>query len=527
MFRVYDCLTTEHHLGLVALSALLCVFATYTTVALLTHTDETAGWRREAWLGATAAVFGGGVWATHFVAMLGYRSHLPVDFAMVPTICSIVVSVVVGGVGFIIADAGKPWLGGAFVGLAVAGMHYIGMMALEVQARLAWDPQYVAVSVAISIVGGACSLRLLQSPPHGYRLAGAGALLALTILGLHFTGMAALTLLPDSSLPAPAGSVLPGWLAGGMIAVAALVIGAGLAASIVDRRVAARLAREAEHLRNHVEALEQARASLEALTIELRSATAKAESADRAKSEFLANMSHELRTPLNAVVGFSQLIAQAVCGPLNQRYCEYAQDIHDAGTHLVSIVSDILDLSKVESGHMTLADEIVDIAEMFDDCWRLMREKAASADLTLRFHPIDLRLRCDERRLKQALINLLSNAVKFTPAGGCIDVDAELTPSGGVAFSVKDTGVGMKPDDIPIALDPFGQLESALSRMHQGTGLGLPLVKNLIELHGGTLRIDSQPGVGTTVSIDLPADRVVRPDGARVSAAPSAKVLAI
>jgi PAS domain S-box-containing protein len=244
----------------------------------------------------------------------------------------------------------------------------------------------------------------------------------------------------------------------------------------------------------------------------LRETTAEAEAASRTKSEFLAVISHELRTPLNAIIGFSDVISREVLGPIGSvRYREYAGDILSAGRHLLGLINNILDMSKIEAQKMTLFEETIDIAALAASCIRIVERQAADGRiaLTLDMPPALPSLRGDEMRLKQILLNLLSNAVKFTAAEGRITVAARPLDDGGLEIAVVDTGIGMNEDEVAIALQPFRQVESALARRHEGTGLGLPLVKAFIEMHGGTLALHSVPGEGTTAAIRLPAVRVV------------------
>jgi signal transduction histidine kinase len=236
-----------------------------------------------------------------------------------------------------------------------------------------------------------------------------------------------------------------------------------------------------------------------------------AETANRAKSEFLANMSHELRTPLNAIIGFSEVIKIGMFGPVSERYRSYGSDIFDSGNHLLKLINEILDLSKLEAGHFELQEEDVDIADVIRSSKRLIDAQAEKAKVRVHATIQDglPLVRADDRRMRQVLINLLSNAVKFTPEGGRVLVSCLATDTG-LVITVSDTGIGMAPHQIPKALEAFGQVDSTISRKYEGTGLGLPLAKHLVELHGGMLRIESALNFGTTVTIVLPPERIAR-----------------
>lgn len=236
-----------------------------------------------------------------------------------------------------------------------------------------------------------------------------------------------------------------------------------------------------------------------------------AEQANRAKSEFLANMSHELRTPLNAIIGFTEIMIHESFGPVgNARYRGYLKDIHDSARLQLQLIEDILDICKSEAGKLQLSESRVDLAEVARASVRLLRERAAQRNVTLHIDiPTDLpELYADERRLRQIAINLLSNAIKFTENG---DVRLELrrNADGGVEMCVADTGLGMNESEIERALEPFEQLHGQSEYGAEGTGLGLPLVKTLVEMHEGVLDITSSPGKGTTVIARFPAKRVM------------------
>ena len=229
------------------------------------------------------------------------------------------------------------------------------------------------------------------------------------------------------------------------------------------------------------------------------------EAANRHKSEFLANMSHELRTPLNAIIGFSEVLSEKMFGELNEKQSEYIDDIFSSGRHLLSLINDILDLSKVESGRMELDVTTFDLPLAIDNALTLVRERATRHGIRLH-HTIDERLgdvAGDERKVKQILLNLLSNAVKFTPESGHIDVDAALT-DGAVEISVSDTGIGIAAEDQETIFEEFRQVGADYSHKREGTGLGLTLTKKFVEMHGGKIWVTSEVGKGSTFTFTLP-----------------------
>jgi signal transduction histidine kinase len=267
-------------------------------------------------------------------------------------------------------------------------------------------------------------------------------------------------------------------------------------------RIADRFAAEA--------ALRLGKEQAEAAAQVAQDARDKAEAANRAKSDFLANMSHELRTPLNAIIGFSDIIKEQMLGPVeNERYLEYTRDINNSAAHLLSVINDILDLSKIEFGNVPLIEENVDLEATIQACLAIIAERARNGGLSVAYTPLAAMpvLWAEQRRIKQILINLLSNAVKFTPSGS-ITVGLRREPDDDLAITVTDTGIGIRREDFDVIMAPFGQADTGLNRKFEGTGLGLPLTKAFVEMHGGRLTLDSSLGKGTVATVTLPARRV-------------------
>src|SRR5579863_2497098 len=266
---------------------------------------------------------------------------------------------------------------------------------------------------------------------------------------------------------------------------------------------------------DRVDLLDDREAAYEAL----RQAKEEAEAANQAKSGFLATMSHELRTPLNAIIGFSEMMLREVLGSLgNEQYRSYVGDIHASGTHLLQIINDILDLSKAEAGKIELADDVFDLRDIMRSVGQLTLARIEKAELT---QEVDLApglppIRGDERKTKQVLLNLITNSIKFTPVGGRITVTGRYDPEDGLAVTVTDTGIGIPEGDLERVHKPFEQVDSSFSRQHQGTGLGLPLVKAIMEMHGGRLRLKSTLGSGTAVTVVFPPERAVLDPGVEV-----------
>jgi PAS domain S-box-containing protein len=301
-----------------------------------------------------------------------------------------------------------------------------------------------------------------------------------------------------------------------------LPLGEGQIFTWVIRDITARRERE-DRERNHlIEAEEQSRvmeqqaAQMAGLVDELYTLKQTAESADELKSRFLASMSHELRTPLNAIIGFSEVMKGEMFGPLhNAQYLDYSDSIHTSGTYLLKLINDILDISKIEAGAQELFEEKVNLRSVIVDCMEMVRERAADAgtNMALTAGETPTIVLADPRRVKQIVLNLLTNAIKFSPEGGDIAAVISSAPNGdgrdAVSVKIEDNGKGIKTEDIEMVLKPFGQINDLISRDQEGTGLGLPLCKQLMELHGGTLLMESEVGTGSAVTITFPSERTV------------------
>ena len=467
------------------------------------------------WLAGAGTVAGAGIWGTHFVAMLAYRTGLPVGYEPGLTLLSIVIAIVVCTAGFSTAvSRSGAIVGGAITGAAISAMHYAGMASVRIPAHAVWSPGYVVASIVIGISASALALHVALRRNDFRSLALGAELFTLAIVGMHFTGMSAVAYFPDSAVPVTDAVLAPGFLAIAVAAVAFLIVTLGLIGAIVDYHAVRRAIGEAERLRAHIVELQETKRALEATSVDLSLALDAASAASDAKSQFLAAMSHELRTPLNAIIGFAEILQMEAFGPLgSDRYLGYIRDIHSSGGHLLALINDILDLSRLDAGQSVLDEEELDLAGVIGETMRMVAQQAKLADIEF-VESLDIGLpllRADRRRIQQVLLNLLTNAIKFTQAGGRVRVSADAT-QGEVHIVVADTGIGIEAADIPRVLERFGQVDAKLARKFGGAGLGLPLARQIVELHGGCLALASEVNVGTCVTLTFPAARIVALD---------------
>jgi signal transduction histidine kinase len=512
MLRVIGCITQQHDLGLVLLAACLCLFACATAMSMIVRTRISVGRERLFWLGAAGMVAGCGIWATHFVAMLAFNPGFPVGYDKGFTALSIIIAILLCSAGFALSlRRGFAPIGGALTGAAISAMHYVGMAALRTPANAIWDHTYIVASVLIGVGFSAAAMQVLLKSRTMLGYVQGSLLFTLAICGMHFTGMTAVTFIPNPEIALPAAILDPSSLAIAVAAGAVLIVGLGLIGVLVDNHLAQRAMSEAEKLRAYIQELESTKAQLENSSQNLAVALAAADSASRSKSQFVATMSHELRTPLNAVIGFADVMLHETFGSLGHpRYHTYVQDIRDSGAHLLSMINNVLDLTRLDTGALKLDEEVLSVSEIVADVLRVTAHQAkiTKVALTADIEALLPRVRVDSVRIRQIFTNLVANALKFTPQGGSVHIGAK-RHADGLALFVSDTGIGIAAVDIPKALDRFGQVDSSLARRYEGAGLGLPLAKLMTELHGGRLEIQSEESVGTTVTAILPANRLI------------------
>jgi two-component system cell cycle sensor histidine kinase PleC len=386
-----------------------------------------------------------------------------------------------------------------------------------------WRPRFVGATAFCGMAWAYLVVALLHSQePNAQAFAVLVMLLVSTVMSLLAATIPAAFV--AGMLPMIVGVIIlyASRLQGSLLPTAALAVGVICYFLIVVQRLHAAATRNI----SFQEEKDSLIAELEQAKLNSDEARRRAESANLAKSRFLATMSHELRTPLNAILGFSEVMKGELFGPHGvPAYKEYSNDIHVSGQHLLMLINEILDLSRVEAGRYELKEEAVSLAGVVEDCCRLLSIRAKSRNLTVTeaLEPELPRIWADERAVRQATLNLLTNAIKFTPQGGSVVVKVGWTRSGGQYVSIRDTGPGIPPEEIPIVLSSFGRGSLAHKNAEEGTGLGLPIVKGLIELHGGQFRLTSKLSEGTEAVVIFPPERVMDETEAAPEATPLRK----
>jgi signal transduction histidine kinase/CheY-like chemotaxis protein len=509
-------LNGNYDISLVIVSVLVAVFASYTALALagrVTHSNPAAArW----WIAGGAVAMGTGIWAMHFVGMLAFRLPIPLGYDLHITLLSWAIPIVVSALGLWQVSRARPrWslqlaLSAVIIGAGINAMHYVGMAAMRMEPGIVYDPALVAASLVIAVAAAAVALwiaSLLRDngrPKVWLYRAGAAVVMGFAIVGMHYTGMAAASFPADSVCLAATGSFTLPQLATMVIVATIGILAIALLTAVYDARL---------EERSQVLALSERTARERQVLLEgERSARAEAERLSALKDEFLATLSHELRTPLNAVLGWVQLLRVKKDEGSLQKGLE---TIERNARLQARLIEDLLDMSRIVSGQVRLELELIDPTAVVEAAVETARHAAFTKQIELvtRLDAGGVKIWADPSRLQQVMWNLLSNATKFTQPEGRISV-ALWREHGDVVTEVSDNGCGIQPEFLPRVFDRFSQADASPTRRHGGLGLGLAIVRQLVELHGGTVQARSE-GVGRgatfTVRLPLPASKSALP----------------
>ena len=495
---------------LVFLSIAISIVGSYTALDIAAQIALSEGQTQRWWLLGSGLALGVTIWAMPFTAILAHRMTTPVnyDYRIVLLSMGVAVIGVIFGLWAVTRQTAinsSLWAGGLLVGSSIVAMHYAAMSSLRLAAIQRYELLPVGLScliaISISLIVSKLSFRPDRQPIFPQcRLVSSALLMGAAISGMHYVGMSSVRF-EFAPLAIPQSALIDGTQLATAIGIAVLLIlMLALLASLFGRRLTAELAR-IETLRQSEERLEQL---VQQRTQELQEEKLISEAANQAKTTFLANMSHELRTPLTSIIGFSGVLLQEAFGPVNDRQREYLQHISTGGYHLLDLINDLLDLSKIEADQEELVLETVTIKEICETCLSIVGEQAARRKLNLSFtvSPDVSTCLVDKRRLFQILLNLLSNAIKFTDTGSVTLAVARTNTT--IQFLVTDTGIGILEVEQSKLFQPFQQLDNGLDRQYQGTGLGLALSQRLAQLHGGEITVKSAPEQGSCFILSLP-----------------------
>jgi signal transduction histidine kinase len=487
---------------LIAISFVIAVLASYVALDFTERVTRSRGRARTFWWLGGAAAMGVGIWSMHFVGMLALELPVPMQYDVPLVLLSVLVAIAASALALHIGS--RPALpahvavaASLLMGAAISGMHYIGMAAMRIPAAITWSAVLVVVSVLIAGMASfaamtlAFRLRRDEGRLFGWMKLGAAAIMGIAVVGMHYTGMAAASFGPATGAPHHAGMALHGQgLSIAVIAGTLLILGLALASAAIDEREL-RLERE-QRVRQDVEA------------------------ASRLKDEFLATLSHELRTPLNVILGRTQMLRSIAH---DGRVRELTDMIERNGAALAKLVEDLLDVSRITLGHVRLDPQPVRLADLLTISAQGVRPAAQAKDIRLTVSAADPGLVTgDQTRLQQIIWNLLTNAIKFTPAHGHVDASV-WRDADQIRLVVCDSGRGIDPAFLPHVFEPFRQQEPSASRTHGGLGIGLSIVRHLVELHGGTVMAHSTGhDRGSLFTVILPAaheaERTVAPASA-------------
>jgi signal transduction histidine kinase len=511
MFRVFACITDQHNHWLLLLAAIICAVTSVCAFLMLERGKARGGKMGRIWALAAGLTAGLGVWATHFVAMTAYTAGVPLGFALAPLFGSLAISLGAQAAMFWVAhafdDIRVKTLAGAGAGIGIIAMHYLGTYGLMVSAIMEWDRGLVAGSVVMSVVLACASFALFAASRHRLRAIQAGVVFVLAICALHFTAMGALTLVPLRAATFTIGG-LSQLMLGVVVGFASLLcLIAALAAALADIYLSDRQRLENIRLRDTVAART---AELIALAQNQTELTARAEAANTAKSQFLANMSHELRTPLNAIIGYSEMMVEDAADQPDSVGALDAQRVINAAKHLLVLINDILDISKIDAGRIDLERSPFLAADVVRSAVDAVKPTAAANSVALRvvLAPDIGEGDGDAFKIKQCLLNLLANAVKFSKGGEVVvrGRREHRDQRDWLVFDVIDTGIGMSAEHVARLFKPFMQADATMTRRFGGTGLGLAITQRFARLMGGDVVVRSVLGKGSTFRFYVPAE---------------------
>lgn len=498
-----------YKVSLVIISVLVAILASYTALSLAGRVVQSQGRAARWWIAGGAFAMGTGIWAMHFIGMLAFRLPIPLGYDLEITLLSLVIPIAVSGAALWLVS--QPVLplkrlaaGALLMGIGINTMHYTGMAAMRMAPGIVFDPGLFVASVVIAIVasGGALwiAFRLRWNTPHVVLARAISAVvMGMAIVGMHYTGMAAASFPLGSVCRAASDGFSQDGLAILVIVAAMAILTVALLASVFDARLEAR---------SKVLALSQAIAEeRQVLLTREREARTQAERVNEMKDEFLATLSHELRTPLNAILGWAQLL----------RIKEHDKDALQKGLETIErnalaqakLIEDLLDMSRVISGKVRIDTQLVDPVSVINAALETLRPAALAKHIQINtaFAPGIEPVSGDPNRLQQVMWNLLSNAIKFTPDGGAVTVSAKKQEHE-VVIEMTDSGIGIAPEFLPHVFDRFRQADASTTRRYGGLGLGLSIVRNLVELHGGNIHVSSRgKDKGTTFILRLPVHR--------------------
>jgi signal transduction histidine kinase len=501
-------MTPSYDVVLVLMSFTIAVLASYVALDMTERVTRSDGRARLLWWLGGAAAMGVGIWSMHFVGMLALQLPVAMQYDAPKVVLSVLVAIAASALALHVASRRVLPIGvltrsSLLMGAAISGMHYIGMWAMELPATVTWRPWFIVASVVIAVVASFAALTLAfrlrqeHGPLFQWMKLGAACVMGLAIVGMHYTGMAAAQFGPPLAADIAGGMVMQSrGLSFAVIAGTALILGLALARAAVDERE--RLLEREQRARIEVEA------------------------SNRLKDEFMATLSHELRTPLNVILGRTQMLRSAASDA--ERVRQLTEMIDRNASALAKLVEDLLDVSRITLGYVRLECQPVRLSEVLAVSVQAIQPSAHAKEISLSVNATDEGLiSADAARLQQIIWNLLTNAIKFTPDRGRVEASVGRR-SNRIVLTISDTGCGIEPGFLPHIFEPFRQAEPMMTRTHGGLGIGLSIVRHLVELHGGTIAVHSAgTGRGSTFTVQLPSERVPVPAPARlVRQAPSA-----